>query len=134
MDATDVVGLLAGFAFVGVGVFRLVKRYYLQKRCTAQVAGTVVERDATRKHHDDAFGITRTYFVKFGYSVEGVEYERRHIVSKSQHDALDTGQNITVCYDPSDPKRCYALEIKHRIILTTIYLVAGALLVFAFLP
>ncbi|MCL2485997.1 MAG: DUF3592 domain-containing protein [Oscillospiraceae bacterium] len=134
MDSMDVVGLLAGFAFVGVGVFRLVKRYYLKKRCTAQVVGTVIETTSTRGiHEDDSWG-TRTHFVKFGYSVEGAEYEKRHIISGSQYNALDSGQEITVCYDPSDPKRCYALEIKHRIILTTIYLVSGALLLLAFLP
>ncbi|MCL2504204.1 MAG: DUF3592 domain-containing protein [Coriobacteriia bacterium] len=132
MDETDLATLLLGLAFVGLGVFRLLKRYMLKKRCTTQMAGTVTSTDVTRERRDDSWG-TNSHSVTFEYSAQGTEYVRKFHVSGHQYSKMSKGQSATVFYDPSKPKRCYVLEIKFRIVLTLFFIAVGVVCIGVFI-
>ena len=131
MDSMDAFGVILGVALIVYGLIRLLKRYNLKKRCTAQVTGTVMNTNSGRK--TDAAGEGINHYVKLAYSAEGVEYEKEFWITKRQYYAMSAGQSITVFYDHSNPKRCYVAEIKPRIFLTSCFIAVGCILIVVFL-
>jgi len=81
---------------------------------------------------DDSWG-TSSYFIKYKYFVDGVEHEKKRMLSKRQYRAIGRHDYFTVFYDPSKPKRHYVSEIKFRIALTLSLIAIGAILLWAFL-
>jgi len=120
----EIFGLCLGAALIGIAVFWVLKRHLLKMRCTAQVVGTVIGTDDDYRAGDGFF--TTNYYVEFRYSVDGVEYVKNPRVSGRQCSKMKDGQEITVFYDPSKPKRCYVKEIKFRIGLTISFIIIGA--------
>ena len=131
MDAIDIGGIIIGLALVLIGVLMLLNRFTLKKRCTSQVAGTLLDIHISERDEDSNSSATIT--AKYKYLADGAEYEKKRILSKGQYRALGKHDGFTVFYDPSKPKRHYVLEIKFRMFLTIILIVIGALLLWAFL-
>ena len=132
MDATDIGGIIIGLALVLIGVLMLLNRYTLKKRCTAQVAGTLLDIHISERDEDSNSSPTIT--AKYIYPVDGVEFVKKRMLSKGQYRALGKHDDFTVFYDPAKPKRHYVLEIKFRIVLTIVLIAIGALLLWVFLP
>jgi len=129
MDLADIDGLLVGVVLVVYGVFRLLRRYvFLEKRCTTQVAGTILNVKITGKDDRDKWG-AKLYFIRYKYLVDGVEYEKKRMISKGQYKAIGKHDDFTVIYDSLEPKRHYVSEIKFRLILTLSLIVIGAILI-----
>jgi len=131
MDAIDIGGILIGLALVAIGIFRLLHRYYLKRRCTSQVAVYLLDIHISERDEDSNSSPTIT--AKYEYWVDGDEYIKKRIISKGQYRALGKDDDLTVFYDPSKPKRHYVLEIKFRMVLTIVLIAIGALLLWAFL-
>jgi len=115
-------------ALIGVGVFQVLHRFYLKKRCTEQVFGTVAGTRRKRGRRGSS-----TYYVKYTYSAEGIEYEKKPSVSRRQYLKMNEGDGITVYYDPAKPQRCHVLEIEFRIAMALCFIAGGgfcALLIF----
>ena len=131
MQTSDILVVLAGAALVVYGVFGILRRYvFLQTRCTARVPGAILGMERTETEHGDDDRVTRTYYIKYHYFVDGVEYSKKRSLSKRQHRALGKDDEFTVVYDPSGPKRHYVLEIKFRLLLMLGLMALGALLLY----
>jgi len=122
---------VAGFGLLGIGVFRVLSRYFAKKNCTVQAQGRVTSMrvDVNLGAGDDPSTTTR--YVKYEYSAEGSRVEKRRRVSWLQYRRLDEGQVVTVFYQPDNPKRHYVAEIKHRWFITALFIAGGALFLFA---
>ena len=130
MEASDILIVLAGAALVVYGFFQILRRYvFLKNRCTARVAGTVLgmESTVTERSNDR---VSRSYYLRYRYLVDGVEYSKRRSLSKRQNRAISKDDDFTVVYDPSKPKRHYVLEIKFRLLFTLSLIALGALLLY----
>ena len=122
MDGSQILMLLLGTAFIGAGVYQVLHRFYLKKRCTEQVPGTV--SGVWRKRVRGRKTATR-FFVEYTYSVEGAEYVKKPSVSRSEYQKLKHGDSVTVCYDPAKPKRCHVLELEFRVAVVLGFLAGG---------
>jgi len=128
MDSSDILVILIGVALVAGGVFQILRRYvFLKSRCTAQVGGNILDAERDVVEHGD--GTTSiSYSMKYHYFVDGVEYVKKRKIGKRQ--LKGTGNDITVFYDPSKPKRHYVSDLKFRILITLGLIALGALLIY----
>jgi len=132
MEASDILVVLAGLVLVVYGIFQLLRRYvFLKNRCTAQVDGNILETERNvKEHHDSDRPNTVTYYLKYHYLVDGVEYAKKRMVSKRQLKVIGKHDDFTVFYDPSKPKRHYVLELKFRMLFTLTLIAIGAILLY----
>ena len=101
---------LVGLLIFGIGAFILWRQRKLKKECTAQVPGVVSDQ-----HHETTYKKGRRrdrYYPIFKYTVEDVEYIQKSNIGTSNRNVLAVGENVTVFYDPSNPKRHYVLEYR----------------------
>ena len=126
MNDVALAGMLLGIILVLYGIYRLLKRYSLKRRCTVSVAGTIVDKDTDGRPSDNE---ASNAYLEFKYYVNGIEYVKKPMVSACQYNKMERGQNVTVFYDPSNPKRCYVQEIKFRIVLTLLFIVIGVVFI-----
>ena len=128
MDSSDILVILIGVALVAGGVFLILRRYvFLKSRCTARVGGKILDKERDLVEHGD--GTTSvSYSMKYHYYVNGVEYKKNRKIGKRQ--LRGTGNDITVFYDPSKPKRHYVSDLKFRIFVTLGLIALGAVLIY----
>jgi len=130
METSDILIILAGAVLVAGGIFMILRRYvFLKMSCTARVGGKVldIERNVTR-HIDKPDRVSHS--MKYHYFVDGVEYAKSRSVGKHQLKTTGDQGYITVCYDPSKPKRHYILELKFRMLMTLGLIALGAVLLY----
>jgi len=137
MDTSDYIVFFIGAAFIVFSFFQIFRRYFfLEKRCTAQIGGNILDIERNVTDHTDDTPTTVSYHVKYHYLVGGVNYQKRRSISKRAYKSLNKnpGSNfdITVFYDPSKPKRHYVLEIKFRIIFKLILIALVATLLYGY--
>ena len=100
---------LVGFLCIGVGVFFWWSDKRLEKLCTSQVVGVVVDEGHSIQYRNGKR--KEGYRPTVAYSVEGVEYTKKANTGHSVQ-RVSTGQSVTVFYDPSKPQRYYILEAR----------------------
>ncbi|MCM1523953.1 MAG: DUF3592 domain-containing protein [Ruminococcus sp.] len=104
--------LLSIFAFIalvffvsaGVGVYRYVSAV---NDYTAETDG-VVTGVKVKTHRSRIRGhsrISRSYYPKFEYTVDGTVYQKTGHLSYNESFCVE-GNPVTVLYDPDNPKRC----------------------------
>ena len=94
---------LAGLIPLGIGFYI----WWSQQQCIAQTAGVVKDVQYEKKNK------SRGYRALFAYSAGGVEYviDSSHAPQKPN---FSVGDSVTIFYDPSEPRRFYALEEKKQ--------------------
>ena len=132
MDASEYIVIIAGLGFIVGSIFQLARRFFLKKRCTAQVGGNIhgIELNEHEHKRDDDYRKSVSYSIAYDYSADGVEYEKKRRISKRQHKVLGKHDGFTVFYDPSKPKRHYVLELKFRMLATLGLIALGAILLY----
>ena len=129
MEASDILVVLIGVALIAGGIFQILRRYiFLQGSCTVRVHGSILESEIneTQRYTDSRNRATR--YIKYQYFVDGVEYVKKRSVGKRQ--LKGTGNDLTVFYDPSKPKRHYVSDIKFRMLLTLTLIAIGVILLY----
>jgi len=131
MDAIDIGMWVVGFGLLGWGVIRVLVRVFEVKNCTARVEGRVSSMHVEVDHGtgDDTSTVTR--HVKYEYWAEGRHFENGVRVSWLQYRRLENSQVLTIFYEPSNAKRHYVVQIKHRWFITTLIIVGGILFLVA---
>ena len=92
--------VLPGLILLGLAYYR----WWSERRCTAQTAGVV--KDINRNVGGSKKSSSS---VLFAYSVGDVEYVR-NLNYGSSNLKFSVGDSVTIFYDPSKPRRFYALE------------------------
>ena len=102
---------LALFAviFLAVGFVALVGGRAQKKRCSASAAGTVARIHMEQKPRGRGKDTVTVYTPEFRFEVNGVTHSYRADFASMRREFKE-GQNVTVFYDPADPKFCYVAE------------------------
>jgi len=131
MEASDILVVLIGLALVLIGIFQILRRYvFLKSHCKARAAGSLLGMERTERQRDvDSYNRV-SYYVKYQYFVDGVEYVKKRTVSKRQYKTIGSHADFTVFYDQSKPKRHYVLELKFRMLFTLLLIALGAVLLY----
>ena len=131
MEASDILVVLVGSVLIVGGIFHMLRRFiFLKSRCTAQVGGDVLEMERNERQRSVDSRSTGTYYMKYQYFVDGVEFVKKRMISKRQYKAIGKHDYYTVFYDPSKPKRHYVLELKYNMLLTLGLIAIGAVLLY----
>ena len=101
--------VLFGLVMVGIGCFVWWSDAELKRECTLQVDGTVKSVAHEVKYNSKSKRNENEYRATYAYSVEGVEYVDRSIFVTSTP-RFSEGDDVTIFYDPADPKRFYVSE------------------------
>jgi hypothetical protein len=100
---TNVIIIILGLIFTGLGIFSLLRLLNLKKSCTARVEGTVT---GIEKKEGLQSGKRHTsYYLIFTYSVDDREYIKTSTSSHSRNTPL--GKSVIVFYNPSNPDKQY---------------------------
>ena len=128
METGDILLVLIGAALVIGGVFVILRRYlFLKVRCSARVGGILLGVETNVKHnYDEPDRVSHS--MKYHYFVDGVEYKKSRTIGKRQ--LKGSGNDLTIFYDPSKPKRHYIVDLKFRMLLTLGLIALGAVLLY----
>ncbi len=116
-------GVLFGAVSYGMGVSQRRKK----ERCTFLTRGTVsdVRQETSRWTGDDTVSVS--WYAFFTYEVGGQTITRRSSLGHAKK-PFETGQSVTVHYNPAKPEEFYVEEEDMRPLLKLFWLVSGILL------
>ena len=118
----DLMLLLAGLAFAGLGCYLLWNHHREEQLYTAQAVGTVTDiKEIVR--FSEARNKVKKYMPIYTYTVEGIKYDTPPLAQYTTRDHHPIGMSVTVFYNPSTPEQCYIEEQRQP---------AGPLFFFAF--
>ena len=102
---------LAIFAliFLAVGYLALAGGRAQKKRCSACASGTVVRIHQEQKSQGHGRRTINVYTPEFRFNADGVTYSYRANFG-SMRPEFEENQDVTIYYDPADPKFCYVAE------------------------
>ena len=108
-----------GLLFLLLGLVLAAARRRKKKRCIRETAGTVVDM---HEYHDD--GVRRCPVVQY---YAGGTYHKA-VLQGCPPGGLEIGQQITVFYDPEKPYSFYITGMHPLQLISTIFILVGALL------
>lgn len=94
---------------LAIGIFKKVRSFQKNKRCTVKTSATVIKIYEKKKYHEDANGFTDEYTVyspRITYNVHGIDYEYTHKVSRNKLN-YSVGKILTVFYNENNPTEVY---------------------------
>jgi len=112
--------LLMGLILVGIGSFMCYLYYTQIKTCIQAIDGIVTECYARGGGRSGKY-----YFALVLYSINDKEYKHR---CSSRDDIFQIGDILPLMYNPSNPKKCYAVREKNaHLIVGLILIIIGIL-------
>ncbi len=110
--------ILIGIGIILLGYFFHKKHKDLERTCTMQTTGEVIQMDRREETHtetdDDGHRTTRTtttYYPVFQYAVNGRSIQKTSSTGTGRP-RFSEGQSITILYDPENPERYFVAEDK----------------------
>lgn len=132
MDALLIVGLIftfVGFIFLFVAFILYNHRKGLEERCNQKAYGDVIR---ILEKSDGMIGNGHYNQRYYSPEVRFITYEGREVITHSKVYTFpcrfSVGQNVTICYDGSDPEKFYIAEDKNTSILFKIFFLVSTLL------
>ena len=95
--------------FLAVGYLALAGGRAQKKRCSACASGTVVRIHVEQQSRSRGRRTINVYTPEFRFNADGVTYSYRANFG-SMRPEFKENQDVTVYYDPADPKFCYVAE------------------------
>jgi len=99
-----------------IGVALLMSQFIKKMTCTEQTEGVI------RTAYEKRMGINIPY-PEIAYKVN----ERAYTKPFSGSDKITAGDNVTVCYNPSNPKKFYVLEDNSNMVIVGVAFVIGGI-------
>ena len=131
MQAKEVPSLI-GFIVVIFGFCFLIAGLHLKsknRRCSAQVQGTLTEIRKTRKRNSNS----DSYRYYYSYSVDGQDYTLWADNGASSTEAREVGDACTIWYNPSKPKDALAYHYDNNKFLNVCTVIGIVLIIGGFL-
>ncbi len=122
--------VLTGAVIIGSSIWARRSDSKLQRACSIQTVATVT--DIIEQSSEDSDGDTTTYYYPvLKYAVDGESYEKKYSVSlKTQRFTI--GDEVTISYNPNNPKQYYIPKyITYNIFDTIMPVFFGSLFIIA---
>jgi hypothetical protein len=131
MQAKEVPSLI-GFVIAIFGICLLIAGLHLKgknKRCSAQVQGTLTEIRKIRKRN--SYSESNRYY--YSYSVDGQDFTLWADEGSSSTEAREVGDAYTIWYNPSKPKDALAYHYDNNKFLNVCTVIGIVLIIGGFL-
>ena len=131
MQAKEVPSLI-GFVIAIFGICFLIAGLHLKgknKRCSAQVQGTLTEIRKIRKRN--SYSESNRYY--YSYSVDGQDFTLWADEGSSSTEARQVGDACTIWYNPSKPKDALAYHYDNNKMLNAFTVIGIVLIIGGFL-
>ncbi|MBR5372816.1 MAG: DUF3592 domain-containing protein [Oscillospiraceae bacterium] len=127
--AVRIVFAVVGAVFMIIGIVSMVQSAQMQKLCTAEASGTVVELKEHRTKEKKRTRISYTPVVDYTYNGQNYRYVSSVSTNPPRY---KVGERVTVMVNADEPSQCYIQGDSAGTIICVIFILIGAAMFVAF--